>query len=555
MTDGVTPRIISELSLRTRATNIARMQSDTFDIAVIGGGITGAGVALDAATRGLSVALVERRDFASGTSSRSSKLIHGGLRYLENFHFGLVRESLHERAVLSRMAPHLSQPLRFLVPVYSSKDRSPLGSNKLKLSIGLWLYDLLAGAQKIARHRWLSVDEAFHLAPALDRSGLRGAFIYYDCLTDDSRLVIEVIKVAASHGALVANYAAVRALRKDDRGTIVQIEDELTGQSFELRARVVVNAAGVWSDQVSRLSNTNASSKLRPSKGIHVVLPSERFQNQTAVLIPSLGENRFLFVIPWQGRTIVGTTDADYSGDLDEPRAEPSEVGRVVQSAARAFPAAQLSSADVISTFAGLRPLIAADGESTKDVSRKEEIFENEHGLLTITGGKLTTWRRMAERAVDLAGRRIESLDGGARRNAHHSSTENVRLAGGSVAGSEDEAAQAAREFDIPITTVEHLIGGYGGNYRVVLELTRESEHLKARLIDGLPHIGAEAVYAARYEMAATVEDFLSRRTRLELLALDHGSSCAERVARLLASTREEERPRRDRPRTNEPIA
>lgn len=536
MTDGVTPRSLDELSVRTRATNITRMQSETFDIAVIGGGITGAGVALDAAIRGLSVALVEKRDFASGTSSRSSKLIHGGLRYLENFHFGLVRESLHERAVLSRMAPHLSKPLRFLVPVYSSKDRSPLGSNKLKLSIGLWLYDFLAGGQNIERHRWLSPDETVQLAPALERAGLRGAFVYYDCLTDDSRLVIEVIKAAASHGALVANYAAARALRKGDRGAIVRIEDGLTGRSFELRARVVVNAAGVWSDEVSRLSNTNASGKLRPSKGIHVVFPSEKFQNQTAVLIASRGENRFLFVIPWQGRTVVGTTDADYSGDLDEPRAEPSEVGRVLESAARAFPSAKLTNEDVISTFAGLRPLIAADGESTKDVSRKEEIFENEQGLLTIAGGKLTTWRRMAERVVDLAGRRLESLDGVARPNAHHSSTENVRLAGGSVAGAEDEAAEGAREFGVPITTVKHLIESYAGNYRVVLALTRESEHLKSRLIDGLPHIEAETVYAVRHEMAVTVEDFLSRRTRLELIARDHGSSCAERVARLLAS-------------------
>ena len=432
------------------------------------------------------------------------------------------------------MAPHLSKPLTFLVPVYSSSDRSPLGASKLKLSIGLGLYDFLAGSQNIERHRWLSPDDAIRLAPAIARDGLRGAFIYYDCLTDDARLVIEVIKAAAAHGALVANYAAARSLSASDRGTSVQIEDGLTGHSFDLRARIVVNAAGVWSDEVSRLSNTNASSKLRPSKGIHVVLSSEKFQNQTAVLIPSKGENRFLFVIPWQGRTVVGTTDADYSGDLDEPRAEPPEVDRVVESAARAFPAAQLSNEDVISTFAGLRPLIAADGESTKDVSRKEEIFENEHGLLTITGGKLTTWRRMAERATDLAGRRLESLDGVARSNAHHSSTENVQLAGGVVAGAENEAAEAALEFDIPIVTVKHLIGSYGGNYRVVLELTRESEQLKSRLIDGLPHIEAEIVYAARFEMAATVEDFLSRRTRLELLARDHGNSCAERVAWLL---------------------
>lgn len=531
-----TSRATDELSLRTRAENLARMQREVFDIAVIGGGITGAGVALDAASRGLSVALVEKRDFASGTSSRSSKLIHGGLRYLDQWNFGLVRESLHERAVLSRMAPHLSKPLRFLVPVYSSSERSPLGASKLKLSIGLWLYDFLAGSQNIARHRWLSPDDAVRLAPAIERDGLLGAFIYYDCLTDDARLVIEVIKAAAAHGALVANYAGAQGLSKTGRGTSVQIEDGLTGCSFELSARVVVNATGVWSDEVSRLSDASASRKLRPSKGIHVVLPSERFQNRTAVLIPSLGENRFLFVIPWQGRTVVGTTDTDYTGDLDEPRAEPFEVDRVVESAARAFPGAKLSSEDVISTFAGLRPLIATDGQSTKDVSRKEEIFENERGLLTITGGKLTTWRRMAERAVNLAVRRLESVDGVPRPGARRSLTESVQLAGGPIGDTTgDSREEAARDFGVPVSAVEHLIQSYGGNYRVLLELTRESEQLKSSLIEGLPHIEAEVVYAARYEMTATVEDFLSRRTRLELLARDHGRSCATRVASLLA--------------------
>jgi glycerol-3-phosphate dehydrogenase len=535
MTDGVTPRIIGELSLRTRAANLTRMQREVFDIAVIGGGITGAGVALDAASRGFSVALVEKRDFANGTSSRSSKLIHGGLRYLDQLHFGLVRESLHERAVLSRMAPHLSKPLRFLVPVYSSSERSPLGASKLKLSIGLWLYDVLAGSQNIERHHWLSPDEAVQFAPALDRAGLRGAFIYYDCLTDDARLVIEVIKAAAAHGALVANYAAARSLAGNERETSVQIEDELARNSLELRARVVVNAAGVWSDEVSRLSDAGAHTKLRPSKGIHVVLPSEKLQNQSAVLIPSRGEKRFLFVIPWLGRTVVGTTDTDYAGDLDEPRAESSEVDRVVESAARAFPSAKLSNEDVISTFAGLRPLIAADGKSTAEVSRKEEIFENERGLLTITGGKLTTWRRMAERVVDIAVRRLESLDGITRPEAHRSLTENLQLAGGPIADTEEEAADAARDFGLPIAAVEHLIESYGANYRVILDLTRESEQLKSGLIGGLPYIEAEVVYAARYEMSATVDDFLSRRTRLVLIARDHGRSCAEGVARLLA--------------------
>jgi glycerol-3-phosphate dehydrogenase len=532
--DGTASRF--ELSMRSRAASLDRMRQQVFDLAVIGGGVTGAGVALDGASRGLSVALFEKSDFASGTSSRSSKLIHGGLRYLEQFHFGLVRESLHERAVLSRTAPHLSKPLKFLVPIYSSSERSPLGANRLKLSAGLWLYDLLAGSQNIGRHRWLSPVEAVRLAPALNRDGLRGAFVYYDCLTDDARLVIEIIKAAAARGALPVNYAAVRGIVNREGISRVQIEDTLAGSFFEVGARLAVNATGVWSDQVSRLSDAAAPKKLRPSKGIHVVLPREKLDNQTAVLIPSLGESRFLFVIPWRGCTVVGTTDTDYQGNLDEPVAEPGELVRVLESAARAFPAAQLSSADVISTFAGLRPLIWANEQSTKELSRKEEIFEDGTGLMTITGGKLTTWRRMAERVVDLAVRRLESMEDGHRLQAHRSVTESIRLAGGETSRAPaEEASLAATEFGVDISTAEHLIDTYGGNYRVVLELTRESADLKSLLIVGLPHIEAEVIYSARYEMTADIEDFLARRTRISLITRDHGRSAAKRVASLLA--------------------
>ena len=531
-----TKPIAIELSTRTRAANLERMRGEVFDLVIIGGGITGAGVALDAASRGMTVALIEKRDFASGTSSRSSKLIHGGLRYLEQLHFGLVRESLHERAVLSRIAPHLSKPLKFLVPVYSSSEWSPLGANRLKLAAGLWLYDLLAGSRNIGRHRWLAPEAALRAVPALEPKGLRGAFLYYDCLTDDARLVIEVIKAASARGALVANYISARGFRKDNDGVAnIAIEDTRDGSSFELRAKVGVNAAGVWSDDVSRLSDAKAQKRLRPSKGIHVVVPSEKLQNDTAVLIPSLGESRFLFVIPWQGRTVIGTTDTDYTGSLDEPHAEADEVDRVMRSAARAFPAARLSTEDVISTFAGLRPLIAADGQSTKELSRKEEIFEDDSGLVTITGGKLTTWRRMAERVVDFVGRRLETIDGAPRSPTPRSVSENIHLAGGAPHGdAHEEASRAARDFGVGFVSAEHLMTTYGGNYRVILELTRESEELRTTLMDSLPHIGAEVVYAARYEMATSVEDFLSRRSRIELLARDHGRLCAMRVASLL---------------------
>jgi glycerol-3-phosphate dehydrogenase len=320
-----------------------------------------------------------------------------------------------------------------------------------------------------------------------------------------------------------------------DGVSIVELEDTIDVRSFELRARLVVNAAGVWTDEVSRLFDSSAPKRLRPSKGIHVVVPTERLQNRTAVLIPSLGENRFLFVIPWQGRTVIGTTDTDYTGSLDDPRAEAEEVDRVVQSAARAFPEARLSTGDVISTFAGLRPLIAADGHSTKDLSRREEIFEDKAGMITITGGKLTTWRKMAERVTDIVGRRLEAIDGVSRRQAHRCATEHIPLMGGPPhSDARQEAQRAAAEFSVGIATVEHLMATYGGNYRVILEITRGSEELHTTLMEGLPHIGAEAVYAARYEMAVTVEDFLSRRTRLDLLARDHGHSCAMRVATLL---------------------
>jgi len=523
-----------ELSARTRESNLRRMNLESFDVAVIGGGITGAGAALDAATRGLKVALVEKSDFASGTSSRSSKLIHGGLRYLEQMEFGLVYESLHERAVMSRIAPHLSKPLQFLIPVYSSAARSPLGTNRFKLSAGLWLYDLLAGRRNVGRHRWLSREAALALAPALESRGLRGAFCYYDCLTDDSRLVIEVIKSAAAHGAVIANYVGAFGLRRNYDGlTAIKLKNLLGGDELELRACVTINATGVWADEISRLSRTNALPRLRPSKGIHVVIPSAKLKNSTAVLIPSLGENRFLFVIPWHGFTVIGTTDSDYSGDPDDPRAESAEIDRVIKSAAVAFPEARLSVSDVISTFAGLRPLIAGGEKSTKELSRREAIFEEDLGLVTITGGKLTTWRRMAEQVIDIAVRKLQAA--GALSHRPECVTEMVKLAGGAVTGDPGkDASIASSDFGVELSTAQHLIDTYAGNYRVILQLTRESHELKRRLVEGLPYISAEVFYAARHEMAVTVEDILSRRTRIELLSPDQGQACEERVRDLL---------------------
>ncbi|HJQ68544.1 MAG TPA: glycerol-3-phosphate dehydrogenase [Blastocatellia bacterium] len=533
MNQDANPVAAPRLATLKRDDNIGRMQGETFDLAVIGGGITGAGIALDARSRGFSVALVEKSDFASGTSSRSSKLIHGGLRYLEHFEFSLVREALRERATLSRIAPHLSRRLAFLVPVYRRGLRSPLGSNKLKLRLGLTLYDLLAGGRNVGRHRWLAAAEALKLAPALDPRGLRGAFLYYDCLTDDARLVVEVIKAAAAMGAAVANYAAARAVTKlDDDSYRIEVEDTADDRTVTLRARVVVNATGVWADSVARLSDASAPPRLRPSKGVHIIVDSKKLDNRTAVLVPSLGEQRFLFVIPWLGRTLIGTTDTDYDGDLDDPPATREETSRVFESAARMFPGADLSESDCISAFAGLRPLVVGDQSSTANLSRKEELFESESGVITIIGGKLTTYRRMAERAVDLAARKLEDKF----RMKGRSLTERIELAGGRVEGDvKAEAERAASDHGVSVETATHLIETYGGNFRAVLEIASESEELKNLLDAELPHIEAEVIYAARAEMAATVEDFLARRTRIALVARDHGRVCAARVATLMA--------------------
>ena len=527
-----------EFSLRTRAANLERLRGGQFDIVVIGGGASGAGVALDAVTRGLSVALVEKRDFASGTSSRSSKLIHGGLRYLERLEFALVREALRERELLRRNAPHLSRPLPFLVPVYTDKERSPLGKNVLKLRAGLMLYDKLAGHHDFAPHRWLPPDQALAYAPHLSPDGLRGAFLYYDGLTDDARLVIEIIKTAANRGAVVVNYTDATGLAlRDGRITGVEVSDTLGEKRLTVAARVVINAGGVWADKVIRMADPGAPRALRPSKGIHVVLAAEKLNNRAAVLIPSLGEQRFLFVIPWQGRVVIGTTDTDYSGGMDDPHATTEEIQRIVKSAARSFPDAGLMTEDVISSFAGLRPLVASDDAATKELSRREEILENQSGMISVVGGKLTTWRAMAERAVDLAVKRLAAAEAAGQKKIPPSATANIRLANCDRLHDDMgvEAARIATEFRVPPETVEHLIQSYGGNYLTVLDATRGRDELKRHLAEGLPHIEAEVVYAMRHEMAISVDDFLSRRTRLSLLSPDSAAGCVARVAKLVA--------------------
>ncbi len=527
----------TEFSWRTRRESLSKFAEEVFDILIIGGGITGAGLTLDAALRGLRVALVEKRDFSAGTSSRSTKLIHGGLRYLEHFDFALVREGLRERAILARNAPRLARPFPFIIPIYKNRRRNY--DRPLKMRLGLWLYDLLAGRRNFARHRRLSRGETLRLAPQLDPRGLKGAFLYYDAVTNDSRLVIEVIKAARKRGAEIANYTRVAGFIKNENGKIegARLRDELTGGEIECRARIVINATGVWMEDTIRLDGQAANGlnkRVRPAKGVHLTVAADRLRVSAAWLIPSLTSHRFYFVVPWEGRVNIGTTDTDYSGDKDHPHAEPEEVDEILGAINSYFPEARLDPADVISSWAGLRPLITDPRASaTTEVSRKEEIIESEDGLISIGGGKLTTYRAMAERGLDLAAKRL---------------SERFNIAAG-AASAKDAAIGGERSSDeltmtperlsqtenLPLETARHLLRDYGPDYRRLVELTREDERLRERLVEGLPQIMAEVVYAARYEMALTLTDAMTRRTRLATVAGREALNCAAIVADSMA--------------------
>ncbi len=525
---------MNEFSWRTRRASLEKFKQEVFDVLIIGGGITGAGLALDAAARGLKTALVEKRDFAAGTSSRSTKLIHGGLRYLEQFDFSLVREALQERAILTRTAPHLVEACPFVIPIYADSKRNY--DHPLKMRAGLFLYDLLAGRHNFAKHRRLGREEALKLAPQLDPRGLRGAFLYYDGRTNDARLVIEAVKASHTQGAAIANYARVESFLRNTDGKITgaRLRDELNDEQIQLRAQVTINATGVWMEETIKLggqSQNGLRKKIRPAKGIHLTVAADRLRVGAAWLIPSLTGHRFYFVVPWEGRVNIGTTDTDYEGGKDSPHAEVEEVAEILNAINSYFPDAQLGPADVISAWAGLRPLITdANAKDTSAVSRKEEMIETADGLISIGGGKLTTYRVMAEHGIDLVLKRLG-------RAAGEKTTADIPLSGGEMSRVELEmtAKQIAQHYELPMDITRHLIFTYGSNFDVLIRLMRNDESLRDRLVADLPHVKAEIVYAARNEMAVTLADAFARRTRLAMLAGEASLDCAPVAAELMA--------------------
>ena len=518
-----------------RADAFAALGREHFDLLVIGGGITGVGIARDAAMRGLRTALVERGDFACGTSSRSSKLIHGGLRYLEQGHIRLVLEAVRERERLRSLAPHLVRPQEFIVPIYRG---GPVGF--FKLAAGLMLYDVLAGLWSVKRHRMLGRRRTVDAEPALRREGLVGGGSYFDYRTDDARLVLETGLAAAREGAVVLSYAEVAGF-VDEGGRIAgaRVLDRLGGTEVAVHARVVVNAAGPWVDEVAALDDPQAPRRLRLTKGVHVMVPRSRVGNRAAIVLRAVRDGRVMFVIPWGEHSLVGTTDTDHpGGPVQEPTVEPDDVAYLLETVNHYFPDARLGAGDVVSAFAGLRPLIApppGSDEDPSDVSREEEIFESPRGLVTIAGGKLTAFRLIAETVVD---RVIGALRrAGDTRRFARSKTAVVPLPGGGSAPELLAAAAISHDgHGLAPAVITHLADRYGTRLDEVMGFVVADRMLARPIVDGLPDPRAEVAQAVEHEWGLTLEDVLRRRTQVALLDDTSGGDVAADVAGIMAS-------------------
>lgn len=515
-----------------RSTSIEALRGRTFDLVVIGGGVTGAGVVLDAAARGLQAALIERDDFASGTSSKSSKLVHGGLRYLQQGEIGLVYEALAERQRLLVNAPHLVKPLPFLIPMFGKDGVVPAKIARL-VGGAMWGYDLTGGLRIGKVHRRLDKDEVLAHMPTLPAERLVSGYLYFDAAADDARLVLALLRTAAlEHGATIANRVAARGLDKDAGGRITGVEVEADGERFTIATRAVVNAAGVWSDQVRTFDEGSDPDSIRPAKGVHITVPWSKVRNTVAAVIPVPKDRRSVFVVPHGELTYVGTTDTDYDGPIDDPQCTPEDIAYLL-GALNSASTETITTDDIVGTWAGLRPLVkAAASGRTADLSRKHKVAQSRSGLVTITGGKLTTYREMAADTVDAVVADVLPLRSGATK-AGRSRTKKLRLRG--AAGYDTLASARAAYPSIDDALLEHLGDRYGGEARVLMAAIEADPSLAEPVVAGLPYTRAEVRFAVRHEMAETVADVLSRRTRAQIYARDDSAQAADEVAAMLA--------------------
>jgi len=503
-----------------------RSSGEVLDVVVVGGGVVGAGAALDAATRGLSVALFEARDWAAGTSSRSSKLIHGGLRYLEMLDFRLVREALRERGLLiQRLAPHLVRPVPFLYPLEHR------GWERLYAGLGLLLYDTMGwssgNGRGLPRHRHLSKAAALRACPALRQDALVGAIQYYDAQVDDARHTLAVVRTAASHGALCANRARVTGfLRDGERVTGVRVRDLESGRDIEVQARQVVNATGVWTDDTQQMVGERGQFHVRASKGVHLVVPRDRIKSSTGLILRT--ENSVLFVIPWGRHWIIGTTDTDWHLDKAHPAASRSDIDYLLAHVNEVL-VTPLTREDVEGVYAGLRPLLSGESEPTSKLSREHMVAHPVPGLVVVAGGKYTTYRVMAKDAVD-------AVSDGLDRMVPPSCTDRVPLVGaeGFVA-LWNERHRLAEAHDLELVRIEHLLGRHGSLVHDVLALIDADRSLGEPLEGTQDYLRAEVVYAASHEGARHLDDVLTRRTRISIETFDRGLAAAPAVATLMA--------------------
>jgi glycerol-3-phosphate dehydrogenase len=522
---------------RTEYLQVAPLRE--FDLLVIGGGIAGAGVAQNAASRGLSVLVIEKDDFASGTSSRTTKLIHGGLRYLEQFRFNLTRQLCQERALLERLAPHMVRDFSFVMPLLKGKFFF-----NLKANAGLAFYDFLAWSSATEHHYdSLGVKDVLEAAPSLSPAKIAGGLRFHDCITDDSRIVLSVIKSACHEGGLAINYLEARSFLRDGnqiRGVVCH--DRYTGDDITIKAKTVVNATGVWTDNICKMADENWAPKVTPSKGTHIIVPPSAFETNTALFLPT-GDNRYVFVVPWQRALMIGTTDHAYSGRLENPLPTLDEIDYLLHIVNSFTQTHQLNRSDITATFAGLRPLVRFEDPSkpgdsnssssdTSSMSREHLIFESEGGLINVAGGKLTSYRLMAEEVMQ------EVLKKLALPEVKASRTDKLMLGGWT--DKQDYLTQTAvfstraRKLGLDPATIDHIVASYAADTGTVLDIIEQEPTMAERICADFPALMAEVVYCVSREMAVCLEDLLFRRLRLGFLNQKQTLESAPKVAALM---------------------
>ncbi len=520
--------------MKPRSQAVEAASKIEFDLAVVGGGIVGAGIAQDAASRGLSVILLEKRDFASGTSSKTTKLIHGGLRYLEQLHFGLTRQLLHERALLEKLAPHMVRDFSFVLPIL--KQNRFFG---FKAGLGLTLYDFLAmDVIKDHRHTRLSPREVLESAPGLNHEEIVGGLRFHDCITDDARLVMEVVKSACQEGALAINYMEVTGFRVEaGRLVAIKCHDCYAGGDMEIRAKAYVNAAGIWSDKLMQMLDPAWHPRCSPAKGIHIMVPQSAFETNTALFLPTR-DGRYVFVVPWQRAVMIGTTDTGYRGDNDNPLANVDEVDYLIEVVNTYAGTSRITRNDVIATWAGLRPLVGSppsqSGKATGNVSREHLIYVGPYKVVGLLGGKLTNYRIMSDQVL------MKVFEEHPQLAAQAKPGRTARIMLGGFSDKQDyltataHIAARARKLSIEPATLDHLIASYGKDADQVLTVVENDPQLAERVCPDFPPIMAEIPFSIVNESAMLLEDLLFRRMRMGLV---HQGQCLDaipKVARLV---------------------